>query len=548
MSEQVHRAHVEAQRSKEVEALARFPKENPSPVMRIGADGAFQYLNRAAADVLAMAGWGPEEGAPPRWRAVIAQTLASGQPTEIELVAGARVFACKFAPVPEAAYVNIYALEVTERKSFEGRLSASEARKAAILQSALDCIITIDHTGSIVEWNPAAEKTFGYTREQVLGQPMHEYIVPHSLRAAHQAGMERYLRTGHGPVLGQRIEITGLRADGTEFPVELAITPIELAGDPLFTAYLRDITDRKQAEAALRRSNDLMQAVSRTQSKFISDAGPTTLFDEILADVLALTDSEYGFVGEVLYTDAGDPFMRTYAITDIAWNQESRALYEQYAPTMEFYNLKTLFGAVMTTGQPVFANDPATDSRSGGLPPGHPGMNSFLGLPLNHGGRMVGVFGLANRPDGYDEPLVAYLQPLLLTCGNIIGAYRNLRRRKQAEEETTRLATALKSIDEAIMITDVDGTIQDVNPAFERLTGYHATTTSLVRIHAFSRAANMTQLSTNRCGRPSDKEISGKEHSSTDAVMAPSIMSKRPFRRCAMRPATPRPTWPLSAT
>ena len=136
---------------------------------------------------------------------------------------------------------------------------------------------------------------------------------------------------------------------------------------------VQDITERKRAEEALRRGNDLMQAISRAQSKFISDSGPTTLFDEILADALALTNSGYGFVGEVLYTDAGAPFLRTYAITDIAWNQESRDLYEKYAPTMEFYNLKTLFGAVMTTGKPVIANDPATDHATWRPSPGPSG-------------------------------------------------------------------------------------------------------------------------------------------------------------------------------
>ena len=82
------------------------------------------------------------------------------------------------------------------------------------------------------------------------------------------------------------------------------------------------------------------------------------------------------------------------------------------------------------------------------------------------------MIGLANRPGGYDEAVEEYLQPLVLTCGLLIEAYRNLRRRKRAEAETMRLATALTSIDEAIMITDLDGVIQDVNPAFERLTGY----------------------------------------------------------------------------
>ena len=123
-------------------------------------------------------------------------------------------------------------------------------------------------------------------------------------------------------------------------------------------------------DEALQRSNELLQAVSRAQSQFIANALSTALFEETLVSVLKLTSSEYGFVAEVLYTPEGNPHLRTHAITDIGWDEESRALYERYAPTMEFYNLKTLFGAALTSGKTVIANRPATDPRSGGLPPG----------------------------------------------------------------------------------------------------------------------------------------------------------------------------------
>ena len=130
-------------------------------------------------------------------------------------------------------------------------LRESEARKRAILESALDCIISIDHEGKIIEFNPAAEKTFGYTRDAAMGREMAELIIPPSLRQQHRRGLAHYLATGEGPVLGKRIEITAMRADGSEFPVELAITPIHLGQHPVFTASIRDITERKRAEEAL---------------------------------------------------------------------------------------------------------------------------------------------------------------------------------------------------------------------------------------------------------------------------------------------------------
>jgi len=144
--------------------------------------------------------------------------------------------------------------DLDERRRAERALVESEARKAAILETALDAIITIDHEGKVVEFNSAAESTFGYSRSDVIGREMCELIIPSSLREAHRSGMNRYLTTGEGAVLGKRIEIKATRADGTEFPVELAIARISTDGPPLFTAHVRDITSRVRVEDELRES------------------------------------------------------------------------------------------------------------------------------------------------------------------------------------------------------------------------------------------------------------------------------------------------------
>jgi PAS domain S-box-containing protein len=138
-----------------------------------------------------------------------------------------------------------------ERKDGEEALRESEARKSAVVEAALDCVIGIDNAGRIVEFNPAAEKTFGYRREDVVGRDIAEVIVPPSLRKQHRAGRERYMATGEARILGQRLELPGMRADGSEFPVELTITEVKRPGAPLFIGYLRDITERKRTDAGL---------------------------------------------------------------------------------------------------------------------------------------------------------------------------------------------------------------------------------------------------------------------------------------------------------
>jgi PAS domain S-box-containing protein len=155
---------------------------------------------------------------------------------------------------------------VGERVQNDAALRDSEARKAAILNSALDCIVTMDHEGRITEFNPSAERTFGYRRDEVLGRQMADVIIPPALREQHRRGLARYLATGEAVVLGRRLELSAMRADGSEFPVELGIVRIPLDGPPSFTGYLRDITARKQSEEKLRRSQAFLAEAQHLSS------------------------------------------------------------------------------------------------------------------------------------------------------------------------------------------------------------------------------------------------------------------------------------------
>jgi PAS domain S-box-containing protein len=141
--------------------------------------------------------------------------------------------------------------DITEMLALQAEVRQSQARKDAILKSALDAIIVMDREGKLMEFNPAAERIFGYSRDEAVGKPLADLIIPPGLRERHKQGLERYLATGTGSVVNRRIEMHALRASGTEFPAELAIVPVLESQPPTFTAFLRDITERKQAEKAL---------------------------------------------------------------------------------------------------------------------------------------------------------------------------------------------------------------------------------------------------------------------------------------------------------
>ena len=157
-----------------------------------------------------------------------------------------------------------------ERKRAEESRRIGEAREAGIMRSALDGIITMDHRGRVVEFNPAAERIFGCSAATIQGRQLADVVMPQRLRSAHRQGLDHYLKTGEGPILNRRIEVPALRADGTEFPAELTVTRIPMAGPPLFTAHIRDLSDRKEAEQALRSAKRDAEEANQAKDRFIA--------------------------------------------------------------------------------------------------------------------------------------------------------------------------------------------------------------------------------------------------------------------------------------
>ena len=141
--------------------------------------------------------------------------------------------------------------EVTEKEQAINALVSSELRNSAIMRSALDSIITINAYGIVTEVNPATEKTFGYKREQMIGHDLADLIIPHDMRSHHNKQLANQLKTGESTILGKRVETTAINADGASFPIELAITRIDVEGSTLFTAYLRDMTEAYELKKEL---------------------------------------------------------------------------------------------------------------------------------------------------------------------------------------------------------------------------------------------------------------------------------------------------------
>ena len=283
--------------------LSRVVDALPGLVWTALPDGQVDFLNQRWREYTGLSvgegcgrGWQiaihPEDlpGLVERWQALLASHKSGEMEARLRRIDGVfRRFVFRVSPLTDESGRVIkwcgINTDIDDRKHAEEELRLSEARKTAILDSALDCIVTIDHEGCITEFNPAAERTFGYRREEVVGRRLGDIIIPPALRERHRQGLARYLATGEAHVLGKRLEMSAIRADGSEFPTELSITRIPVDGPPSFTGYLRDITERKQAEAELRRSEAFLaqgQRLNLTGSfSWIIDTNKITFSEQL---------------------------------------------------------------------------------------------------------------------------------------------------------------------------------------------------------------------------------------------------------------------------
>ncbi|MEL4895407.1 PAS domain S-box protein [Crocosphaera sp. Alani8] len=244
-----------------------------------------------------------------------------------------------------------------------------------------------------------------------------------------------------------------------------------------------DITKEKK-------SHQLLQAISLAQSQFIADVNPTILFNDLLQNLLILTESEYSFIGEVFYSKErqtyldkiymkarGNNYLETYELTQITWNEKTRKNYDTNAiQGIKFHNLRTLFDAVITERNPVIINHPSTDPRQKVGAIDNCSLNTFLGLPIDQNNQLVGVIGIANCKRGYDQNLINYLQPFLTTCANLIKGYSNERNRQEAEKEKeaskNKLQALLTYSSDIVSIFDREGQLVYNSPAADKIYGF----------------------------------------------------------------------------
>lgn len=307
-----------------------------------------------------------------------------------------------------------------------------EALNRAILDTALDCIITIDATGRVREFNPAAERVFGFTRAEVVGQELAELIIPPALRGKHRQGLTHYLKTGEGPVLGRRIEINAIRRDGSEILVELAITPFHINGSSFFTAYLRDITERVR--------NERRRSAQYTVASLL--AGSWSLAEASSQILEAIASSGEWVYGGIWIYDEKAHVLRCRS----TWHLPSERL-EKFAVasrSMEFVKEVGLPGRVWASKKPTWVYDVTSDTnfpRAGVAK--EVDLHGGFAFPLSVEGSINGIVELfSHKPVQPDEDLLHMVEALGTQIGLFIERRRVEKELQRAKEnaETANVA------------------------------------------------------------------------------------------------------------
>ncbi len=333
-----------------------------------------------------------------------------------------------------------------------------EARANAILDTALDCIITINASGHVLEFNPAAERTFGYRRADVLGRELSTLIIPESLRAAHHRGLAHYLATGEGPVLGKRIELAAMRADGTEFQVELAITRIATDGSPMFTAYLREISDRVWATRLRNARFAVTQHLAQAVAIETAAAG-------VLRSICENLQWEVGAFWEV----GPDAEALTCLTT---WHEAGTPgeTFTRESCRRTFLRGEGLPGQVWATGESAWL----LDVRRG---PNFPraasaaaaGLHSAFAFPIVIDGVTRSVIEFFTRE--FREPDAVLLETMATVAGQVGQFLKRLQAEQTLRESEGRFRALMEQAPFSVQILSPDGNTLSVNQAWSNLWG-----------------------------------------------------------------------------
>jgi PAS domain S-box-containing protein/diguanylate cyclase (GGDEF)-like protein len=343
-------------------------------------------------------------------------------------------------------------------------LQTSEQRFRAFFQSSsIAAIIAIDSDGNLILWNPGAEQTFGYSKEEILGKPLLQ-LIPDRYKEAHQRGLQKALETSEYSVIGKTVELSGVRKDGSEFPLELSLGVWSSEGKTQFSAIIKDISDRKKAQQEARESTALVGVLHAIAVA----ANEADTVEEALRACLNNVCTYSGWpVGHVYLCDPKNP--EKLVSSDIWHMTDEERLndFKEGTRQFDFMSGEGLPGVVLETKEPSWIIDlqssdnfPRADLAS------EAGLVAGFALPVLAGSEVKGVLEFFSEENSDPDPSLFYT---LIHIGTQLG---RVIERRDAEESQRKLSMAVEQSSASVIITDTEGVIEYVNSTFCDVTGY----------------------------------------------------------------------------
>lgn len=293
------------------------------------------------------------------------------------------------------------------------KISAEAEDLAGAFFERTEDLTFVTKSNRIVHWNEHFQDRLGWSDEQIRTCTLADIFHPGdraNVQAALQdpdsdsdMGIEARIRTRGGEYIDTFLSITT--------DARLGLNIVAAA----------DISRLKELEATGQRLNSTLTAIAELQDEYIGRGLSRAWWEKALARVVEVSECGFGFVGRVTQDENGERILHSYALSDIAWNDWSRSVFDDYFEGgLQFKKADSLYGATVTRGETVLTNDAPHDHRAGGTPEGHPALNNYAGIPLVYEGEVIGMVGLANRPQGMDEELVELLEPLTSHLAQIV--------------------------------------------------------------------------------------------------------------------------------